>query len=107
MSRHERTVRGTFDPTQIDIATSLAERIDQQLRKTVPEYEGLQTMKDAAGHFVWIAYFREQCPLVADFINTLREEFMDDAKAASITFEIEEMGTYEITYRSYIPEPRP
>jgi hypothetical protein len=98
MPGYVRVVRGTFDPARLEQATSVAASIHQDLMERLSEYESLEALKDQDGRFLWLAHFREQSPLVAADIEQLWQRFQEQAKAADVTFDIEEFGVYEVTY---------
>jgi hypothetical protein len=95
---HIQVFRGTFDPSDLEQATAVAELIANELRRSLDNFERLDTLKNQDGRFLWLAHFGKQTPLEVDAIRDLIAAFRDQVKEAGVSFEIEESGPYEVTY---------
>ena len=95
---HIQVFRGTFDLSDLEQATSVAESIAKELQRRLENFQRLDTLKNQDGRFLWLAHFGEQTPLEAQEVRELIGAFRDQVRDAGVSFEIEESGPYEVTY---------
>ena len=103
MPGYVRVIRGTFNPANLAAATSVAQAIAEQLRNEFEHFERLYTLKDDEDRFLWVAFFSEQTPMPIPLVMQRIEEYLEQMKQASVDFNVEESGVYELTYSGPAP----
>jgi hypothetical protein len=106
MAGYVRVVRGTFDLGQLDSATSFAASVAEELKSIFEHFDHLESLKTEDGLFLWLAYFRSQTPMARPEIQELMEKLQTRARDAEIRFEIQEFGSYDVTYSGAGEPPR-